>query len=90
MANRFQTVTATASLLLASLIGFDASAQTYSKTVVAGGVLAFAHYAGVNPDCSSKGKTTVRLPSAPAHGIVRLREGWGSASPGLPALQSAG
>ena len=37
MANRFQTVTATASLLLASLIGFDASAQTYSKTVVADG-----------------------------------------------------
>jgi hypothetical protein len=77
VANRFQTTTATASLLLASLIGFDASAQTYNKTVVAGGALALGHYASVNPDCSSKGKTTVRLSSAPAHGTVRLREGRG-------------
>lgn len=77
MANRFQTIPATASLLLASLIGFEASAQTYNKTVVAGGALALGHYASVNPDCSSKGKTTVRLASAPAHGSVRLREGRG-------------
>jgi hypothetical protein len=74
---RFQTITATASFLLASLIGFDASAQTYNKTMVAGGALALGHYASVNPDCSSKGKTTVRLSSAPAHGSVRLREGRG-------------
>ena len=80
VASRFQTITATASLLLASLIGFDASAQTYitsNKTMVAGGALALGHYASVNPDCSSKGKTTVRLSSAPAHGSVRLREGRG-------------
>jgi hypothetical protein len=77
VANRFQTITAAASLLLASSIGFEASAQTYNKTMVAGGTLALAHYASVNPDCSSKGKTTVRLSSAPAHGSVRLREGRG-------------
>jgi hypothetical protein len=76
VANRFQTITAIASLL-ASLIGFDASAQTYSRTMVAGGALALAHYASVNADCSSKGKTTVRLSSTPAHGSVRLREGRG-------------
>jgi hypothetical protein len=75
MANRFQTITATASPLLASLIGFDASAQTYNKTMVAGGAIALGHFASVNPDCSSKGKTTVRLTSAPAHGSVQLREG---------------
>jgi hypothetical protein len=45
--------------------------------MVAGGTLALGHYASVNPDCSSKGKTTVRLSSAPAHGSVRLREGRG-------------
>jgi hypothetical protein len=75
VANRFQTSAAAASLIFASLIGFDASAQTYSKTVVAGGALALSHYASVKPDCSSKGKTTVRLSSTPAHGSVRLREG---------------
>jgi hypothetical protein len=86
MANRFQTITV--SLLIASLIGFDASAQTYNKTVVAGGALALAHYASVNPDCSSRGKTTVRLSSAPAHGSVRLRGGPGlQLFPGLPAVQ---
>ena len=41
MANRFQTITV--SLLIASLIGFDASAQTYNKTVVAGGALVPLH-----------------------------------------------
>jgi hypothetical protein len=77
VANRFQAIASAASLLAASLIGFAACAQSYNKTMPAGGALALAHYASVNPDCSSRGKTIVRLSSAPAHGSVRLKEGWG-------------
>jgi hypothetical protein len=45
------------------------------KTAAAGGVLILAHYASVNPDCTSKGKVVVRLVNAPAHGSIALKQG---------------
>jgi len=72
---RVRRLSAAVSLLTACLIGFAADAQTFNKSMVAGGALKLGHYASVNPDCTSKGKTVVRLSVAPTHGTIRLREG---------------
>jgi hypothetical protein len=60
--------------LAAMLIGSAASAQTSNKTMAAGGTLSLGHFGMVNPDCTLKGKTTVRVTIAPAHGSVRLKD----------------
>ena len=40
-----------------------------------GSVLNLSNFASVNPDCTSKGKTIVRILNGPAYGSVALREG---------------
>ena len=62
-------------VLTACPIGLPACAQSANKTMVAGGTLRLGHYASANPDCSSKGRTIVRVSNAPAHGMVLLRSG---------------
>jgi hypothetical protein len=54
-----------------ALMAGSARADNISKTVAANGVLVVAHYAQVNPDCSSMGMPVVRLSAAPSHGVVR-------------------
>jgi hypothetical protein len=74
VANRFQKSSAIVSFLAASSIACSASAQSVNKTMAAGTTLNLGHFGAVNPDCTSRGKTTIRLTIAPAHGSVRLKE----------------
>jgi hypothetical protein len=62
-------VVLSASLVIAS----TAKAQSDSRTMASGQVLRLGHFSNVNPDCTSKGTTTVRISSAPTHGVVRMR-----------------
>jgi hypothetical protein len=52
-----------------------ANAQTINKTMAAGSVLTLTNLASVNPDCTSRGKTIVRVVTAPSHASIALREG---------------
>ncbi len=52
-----------------------ANAQGIVKIMASGSVLNLSNFASVNPDCTSKGKTVVRIVSGPAHGSITLREG---------------
>jgi hypothetical protein len=68
---------------LFALVSSTANAQdskSYTKTATAGGVLVLGHYASVNPDCTSRGKTVVRVQKTPAHGAVVLTPGRGFTS----------
>ena len=56
-------------------VAYGANAQGVVKIMASGGVLNLTNLASVNPDCTSKGKTTVRIVSGPAHGSITLREG---------------
>jgi hypothetical protein len=42
--------------------------------VAAGAVLTLGHYASANPDCTSRGKTVVRVETVPMHGSVHMVE----------------
>lgn len=67
-------------ILLAVTLGCGAEAQTYSnynKTMPAGRTLLLAHYVGVNGDCSSRGRTEVRVVSGPSSGTIRVAQGPG-------------
>jgi hypothetical protein len=67
-------------VLLALTLATGAAAQVYgrgNKTMVAGGTLLLAHYASINADCSSRGRTEVRIVSGPTSGVVRVAEGLG-------------
>jgi hypothetical protein len=68
MVNRVGDVYAVVALSLS--LCSAAEAESVSKTVAAGGELRVAHYASVNPDCSSSGMPVVRLSAAPTHGVV--------------------
>jgi hypothetical protein len=63
-------------LIASFTIGAAAGAETVTKAVVvvAGGVLQLAHFASVNPDCTSKRKTVVRVTDGPAHGTILVKE----------------
>ena len=54
--------------------------KTYIRTAAAGRVVMLGHYASVNPDCTSRGKTVVRVVSAPAHGSLNFETGPGFTS----------
>lgn len=60
-------------LLTSLMIASAAEAQTESKAVASGSVLHLAHFASVNPDCTSRGITVVRVTDAPSHGAVQTR-----------------
>jgi hypothetical protein len=64
-----------AAVLSPLMIGSAAEAQSESKVVAVAsdGVLRLAHFASVNPDCTSRGITVVRVTDAPAHGTARIR-----------------
>ena len=49
----------------------------FSKVVVADNTLTIGHFASANPDCTSSGKTFVRVSRPPSHGGVTMREGLG-------------
>jgi hypothetical protein len=71
MVRRVPKQSTIAALVALFATGSVADAQSVSKTVAAGGVLKLAHYASVNPDCSSLGMPVVRLSVPPTHGVVR-------------------
>ena len=60
-------------LLVSLIIASAAEAQSDSRTMASGQVLRLGHFSNVNPDCTSKGTTTVRISNPPAHGVVRMR-----------------
>jgi hypothetical protein len=60
-------------LLTSLMIASEAEAQTEIKAVASGTVLRLAHFASVNPDCTSRGVTVVRVTDAPTHGAVQIR-----------------
>jgi hypothetical protein len=71
--------------LFATCMSGIADAQAFNKTVATGGVLNLDNLASVNPDCTSRGRTIVRVMSGPAHGSIALREGLVfSVFPGVP------
>lgn len=55
----------------------DTTNETLNKTGVAGAPLYIGHFAGANPDCTSMGRTFVRVSRSPTHGVVNTREGFG-------------
>jgi len=65
--------------LLAATVagGANATSDTFSKAVVAGGTLQLSHYASVNMDCSSAGRPEVRIVTGPSSGAVRVVQGLG-------------
>jgi hypothetical protein len=70
MVRRIPKKSAIGALVALFATGSVADAQSASRTVAAGGVLKLAHYASVNPDCSSLGMPVVRLSVPPTHGVV--------------------
>src|SRR5262249_53526050 len=51
-----------------------AQGQTAVKSVIAGGQLKLAFFNSTNPDCSSRGQSSVRLIRGPEHGRVNARQ----------------
>ena len=49
----------------------------FSKIGVADDTLVIGHFASANPDCTSSGKTFVRISHPPSHGVVNMRESMG-------------
>jgi hypothetical protein len=72
MARAFKRIAECLTFAVALCPGAGAEAQSSTKTMVAGSFLRLGHYASVNPDCTSRGKTVVRLDAAPMHGSIRL------------------
>ena len=62
-------VTLTFTLLSAT----GAQSQTAVKNVISGTSLKLSFFNSTNPDCSSRGPSTVRLVRSPEHGGVSLR-----------------
>lgn len=62
----------------------SASADTinnrFDKTGVAGVPMFIGHFAHVDPDCSSSGRTFVRVSRGPTHGVVTTQERIGFSS----------
>ncbi len=76
-------VASAAAIFVLATVGGEA--ETYNKTVAAGGLLKADFFASVYPDCSTKGKTVIRVASAPAHGVIVTRQSTGFVNfPGLP------
>jgi hypothetical protein len=61
-------------LLARLMIASAAEAQSESKTVASGRALRLAHFASVNPDCTSRGTTVVRVTDMPSHGTLQIKE----------------
>lgn len=61
--------------VLAFGVASGANAQGIVKIMASGSVLNLSNFASVNPDCTSRGKTVVRIVSGPAHGSITLRAG---------------
>ena len=59
--------------LLLAAVG-PARAELIRRTALSGVPLKLAHFASVNPDCTTKGRTEVRIANSPAHGVVRTRK----------------
>ncbi len=49
----------------------------FSVTGVADNTLIIGHFASANPDCTSSGKTFVRVSRRSGHGVITMREGIG-------------
>ena len=49
----------------------------FNQVGVADNTLIIGHFASVNPDCTSSGKTFVRVSRPPSHGSVTMKEGIG-------------
>jgi hypothetical protein len=62
---------ATITFVLLSVTG--AQTQTAVKNVISGNPLKLAFFNSTNPDCSSRGRSTIRLIRAPEHGRVNFR-----------------
>jgi TonB family protein len=68
-------------------VGQAASAETatapatptlrFSEVGVADNTVIIGHFASTNPDCTSSGKTFVRISRRPSHGVITMREGLG-------------
>ncbi len=57
-----------------------ASATTthrFSKVGVADNTLIIGHFASAHPDCTSSGRTFVRISRRPSHAVITMREGVG-------------
>ena len=67
------------SALLCASLGFivaakaDVASTTNDRVVAVRTTLKLAHYASINADCTSRGKTVVRVTSAPQHGSILSR-----------------
>jgi TonB family protein len=49
----------------------------FSEVGVADNTVIIGHFASTNPDCTSSGKTFVRISRRPSHGVITMREGFG-------------
>jgi hypothetical protein len=67
----------------------DTINNRFDKTGVAGVPMFIGHFANVDPDCSSSGRTFVRVSRGPTHGVVTTQERIGFSSfPHLPTCNS--
>jgi hypothetical protein len=67
----------------------DAINNRFDKTAVAGVPMFIGHFAHVDPDCSSSGRTFVRVSRGPTHGVVTTQERFGFSNfPRLPGCNS--
>jgi hypothetical protein len=65
----------TAGMVTFALLSVTAAqGQPAVKSVVAGNSLKLSFFNSTNPDCSSRGKSEIRLTRAPEHGRVNLRQ----------------
>lgn len=51
-----------------------AQSQTAVRNVISGNPLKLSFFNSTNPDCSSRGRSTIRLIRAPEHGRVNFRQ----------------
>jgi hypothetical protein len=65
---------AAASNIIALLSATSAQGQPAVKNVVSGNSLKLSFFNSTNPDCSSRGRSEIRLIRAPEHGRVNLRQ----------------
>jgi hypothetical protein len=59
---------------IAALSATAVQGRTISKTVATGRPLKLGFFSSVNPDCSSRGRPTIRLTRAPEHGRVTVTQ----------------
>ena len=67
-------VRAVLTMTVALLSVTGAQSQTAAKNVISGNQLKLSFFNSTNPDCSSRGQSSVRLIRAPEHGRVNTRQ----------------